>query len=145
MILSTIKLTEIFKNIVWFQNIMLKTLKITAIIRILIQRVIPIRKTSTKMFVIWQPQIHNTENVRGNKSIFVILGLQFQIFLPPAANKFAKLDALSVFASFEHYASPRLLHLGVCVHYVCAFFTCIARLWRLIYALCMSFLCPLFM
>ena len=77
--------------------------------------------------------------------MFEILDLRSQIFLLPATCKFAKLDSLSVFAPFEHYASPSLVHLGRWVPYVGAFFTCIARLWCLTYALCMSYLCPLFM
>ena len=55
--ISMIKLTEIFINIAWFQN-MLKKLKEAVMIRKLIQtRVILVYKTPMKMSVIWQSQI----------------------------------------------------------------------------------------
>ena len=56
--ITMIKVTQIFINIVWFQNIMLKKLKKTVMIRTSsLRRVILIRKAVAKTFVIWQPQI----------------------------------------------------------------------------------------
>ena len=127
-----------FRNILWFQNIVLKTLKNTVMIRSTSQRrVIPIRKTSTKTFVIWQPQI--LQYWKCQKKKIKIFDSQSQIVLPPAADKFAKLDPSSVFAPFEHYPSSHLMCLGLCVPYLLAFFTCITCLWCLTFAPCIIY------
>ena len=86
---------------------------------------------------------YNTENVRRKKSEFEILGSQFQIFLPPAADKFAKLDPLSAFVPFEHYPSSRLMCLDLCMPYLHGLLECITCLWCLTFASCMFYLCPL--
>ena len=83
---------------------------------------------------------YNTENIRGKKSKFKILGSQFQIFLPPAADKFAKLDPLSVFVHFEHYPSSCLMCLGLYVAYLRGLLACITCLT---FASYMFYLCPL--
>ena len=82
---------------------------------------------------------YNTENVRRKKSKFEIFDSQSQIVLPPAADKFAKLDPSSVFAPFEHYPSSHLMCLGLCVPYLLAFFTCITCLWCLTFAPCIIY------